>query len=54
MGRQGRRHKHLLDNRKEVVKLLEFESGSIRSLSLKSLLFKRLWICPKKDYIMNE
>jgi hypothetical protein len=52
MGRQGRRHKQLLDEGKE--KILEIERGSTRPHPVENSLWKRLQTCRKTDYRMNE
>ena len=50
-GRRGRRRKQLLDDLKEGE---ETERGSTRSPSMENSLWKRLWICRKRDSKMNE
>ena len=44
-GRQRRRRKQLLYDRKEKNRILETERGSTRSHSVKNSLWKRLWPC---------
>lgn len=51
-GIQGRSHKQQLNDFKET-RILEIESGRTRS-HIGELTFKRLWICRKTDYGMNE
>jgi len=54
-GRRGGRRKQLLDDLREKRKILELETGSARSRSVETELWKRLWTCRKTDYIlMNE
>ena len=53
-GRRGRRSKQLLDDLEGKMRLLEIESGSIRSHSVENWPWKRQWTCPATDYRMNE
>ena len=50
--------KEILEGREDEEevssKMLEFERGNVGSNSLENSLLKRLWICRKTDYTMNE
>ena len=50
--------KEILEGREDEEevssKMLEFERGNVESNSLENSLLKRLWICRKTDYTMNE
>ena len=52
--RRGRRHKQLLDDVKEKMKMLEIERGSTRSHPVENSIWNSPRICRKTDYRMNE
>jgi hypothetical protein len=52
MGRQGRRHKQLINDIKET-RVYGKLRGSARSDSVENSLYKRLWTC-KRDYGLND
>jgi len=52
--RRGRRRKHLLNDHIEGRGYFKIESGSTRSHSAESCLWKSLGTCPKKNCEMNE
>jgi len=47
--RRGRKRKQLLDDLKEEIKILYFESGSTRSHPVGNSLWQRLWTCREAD-----
>jgi hypothetical protein len=52
--RRKRRHKHLLDDLKKTGGYSQSKEDILtRALSVKNLLWKRLWICRKADYRMK-
>jgi hypothetical protein len=44
----------MVDDLKEMKRILEIERGDSGSHSMESLLCKSVWTCHKTDYLMNE
>jgi hypothetical protein len=53
MGRRERRHKQLLDDRKERRRYWKLKEETPEQF-VENWLWKRLWTCHKTDYTMNQ
>jgi hypothetical protein len=54
MGRLGRRRKQLLNDLKQNSKYCKLKKRNTIFHSVGNSLWKRLWICRKADYGINE
>ena len=54
MRRAGRRHKLLLDNRKEKTVYWSLKKKALDRTVWRTRFWKRLWTCRKTDYAVNQ
>jgi hypothetical protein len=55
MTKRGVRGKQqVVDDLKEMKRILEIERGDSGSHCMESLLCKRVWTCHTTDYVMND